>query len=208
MLGTQPDECVYLPEKASDPAKALAFLGLRKAAHGKPGSPEPAQLQSFPSGGNGWVWVKKGAGSRCTEVLEPRKEPGKFVGIRADGIVDVALGLAGALVEPEVAFVTAPKPEFTEATQALALLAQTRVCAAAIGAAAVACRRNVRAQLEMRYAGVLPSAGAGAALLSSGEEEERRRSRKMTTATTTATVRGRRRWRRWRGCRARSSSPR
>lgn len=55
VLGTQPEECVYLPEKASDPAKALAFLGLRKAAHGQPGSPEPAQLRA--------------AGVRCLPAL-------------------------------------------------------------------------------------------------------------------------------------------
>jgi hypothetical protein len=95
-LGTQPEECVYLPEKAADPAKALEFLGLRKSKSSSgagPGTPEFLQLESFPSGRNG-------AGSTCTEVLEPRKERSKVVGIRADGLVDVALGLS-SLVDAE-----------------------------------------------------------------------------------------------------------
>ena len=54
-LGSQPQECVYVPTKAPEPAKALAFLGLRKAKRSGPGSPEPAQLQSFPGRGKGWV---------------------------------------------------------------------------------------------------------------------------------------------------------
>ena len=77
-LGTQPEECVYLPEKA----KALVFMGLRKSrsSGAGPGSPEFLQLESFPSGRNGWVYVKRGAGNTCTEVLEPRKEKNKAPG--------------------------------------------------------------------------------------------------------------------------------
>ena len=56
-LGSQPQECVYVPAKAPEPAKALAFLGLRKAKRSGPGSPDPAQLQSFLGRGTGWVWV-------------------------------------------------------------------------------------------------------------------------------------------------------
>ena len=59
-LGSQPQECVYVPAKAPEPAKALAFLGLRKVKRSGPGSPEPAQLQSFLSRGKGWVWVLSG----------------------------------------------------------------------------------------------------------------------------------------------------
>ena len=57
-LGSQPQECVYVPAKAPEPAKALAFLGLRKDKASGPGSPEPAQIQSFP--GRGKVWVLSG----------------------------------------------------------------------------------------------------------------------------------------------------
>ena len=54
-LGSQPQECVYVPAKAPEPAKALKFLGLRKDKASGPGSPEPAQIQSFPGRGKGWV---------------------------------------------------------------------------------------------------------------------------------------------------------
>ena len=71
-LGSQPQECVYVPAKAPEPTKALAFLGLRKAKRSGPGSPDPAQLQSFLNRGKGWVWVLRGANDLCAEVTEPR----------------------------------------------------------------------------------------------------------------------------------------
>ena len=56
-LGSQPTECVYVPEKAADPAAALKFLGLRKSgsANAPAGRPETAQLEAMPSGSMGWV---------------------------------------------------------------------------------------------------------------------------------------------------------
>ena len=44
-LGSQPTECVYVPEKAVDPAAALKFLGLRKSgsANAPAGRLETAQ---------------------------------------------------------------------------------------------------------------------------------------------------------------------
>eukprot|EP01043_Picozoa_sp_COSAG02_P091286 COSAG02_NODE_28028_length_597_cov_3.275100_1_plen_122_part_00 len=68
--------------------------------------------------------------------------------IRVDGLVSVALGLMGTLTKP-VAFVPVDKPEFTAGTQALALAAQTWLCAVATGAAAVACCHDVQQHLEL-----------------------------------------------------------
>ena len=57
-LGTQPAECVYVPEKAADPAAALRFLGLRKEINVKnapAGRIQSSQLKALPAGPTGWV---------------------------------------------------------------------------------------------------------------------------------------------------------